>query len=218
MVVSPRRTSRSPEPGFSTGKHGRGAAKVPPLLAGRMAGCPMRCGSRRLATPRTAFRRPAHRRRMCRGPAIPHHRDVRDRGRRADRRGSRRLLPRAVQPCHAERHWLVDPDIPPRPPACVSLLRVSGVRWPSAVANCLSVRRHPPSDHRAARRCDSARPPHERDQTMGYSTPKTPFDLKEFLSHKGKPQSARKPVWNRRPAVAPTQADTLLTQTTGAGK
>ena len=42
---------------------------------------------------------------------------------------------------------------------------------------------------------------------MGYSTPKTPFDLTEFLSQKGKPQSGRKPAWNRRPAVTPKAPD-----------
>lgn len=51
-------------------------------------------------------------------------------------------------------------------------------------------------------------PSHAKDQTMGYSTPKPPFDLTEFLTKKGKPQSGRKPAWNRRPAVAPKAADT----------
>ena len=42
---------------------------------------------------------------------------------------------------------------------------------------------------------------------MGYSTPKRPFDLTEFLSQKGKPQHVRKPAWNRRPAVTPKAPD-----------
>ena len=39
---------------------------------------------------------------------------------------------------------------------------------------------------------------------MGYSTPKTPFDLAEFLSQKAAPRSYRKPVWGRKPASMPT--------------
>lgn len=42
---------------------------------------------------------------------------------------------------------------------------------------------------------------------MGYSTPKKPLDLTEFLSQKGKPRSARRPSWNRRLAVAPKTPD-----------
>ncbi len=38
---------------------------------------------------------------------------------------------------------------------------------------------------------------------MGYSTPKKPLDLTEFLSQKAKPQSGRRPAWNRRPAATP---------------
>lgn len=53
---------------------------------------------------------------------------------------------------------------------------------------------------------------------MGYSTPKKPFDLTEFLNQKGKPQSARKPVWNRRPAVAPKATDTLVDPSAETGK
>ncbi|QLQ18044.1 MAG: hypothetical protein HZT43_04030 [Exiguobacterium profundum] len=43
---------------------------------------------------------------------------------------------------------------------------------------------------------------------MGYSTPKKPFDLGEFLSEKGSVRSGRKPTWQRRapaPAAAPTE-------------
>jgi hypothetical protein len=35
---------------------------------------------------------------------------------------------------------------------------------------------------------------------MGFSTPKTPFNLADFLSQKGTPRSSRKPAWSRRPA------------------
>lgn len=45
---------------------------------------------------------------------------------------------------------------------------------------------------------------------MGFSTPKTPFDLAAFLSQKGKPQYARKPAWNRRPAVMPKAPDSQV--------
>lgn len=38
---------------------------------------------------------------------------------------------------------------------------------------------------------------------MGYSTPKTPFNLAEFLSQKSAPRSYRKPVWGRKPASKP---------------
>lgn len=38
---------------------------------------------------------------------------------------------------------------------------------------------------------------------MGYSTPKTPFNLTEFLSQKAAPRSYRKPVWGRKPASRP---------------
>ena len=53
---------------------------------------------------------------------------------------------------------------------------------------------------------------------MGYSTSKPPFDLTEFLGQKGKPKFVRKPVWNRRPAETPKEADTLDAQATEAGK
>lgn len=43
---------------------------------------------------------------------------------------------------------------------------------------------------------------------MGFSTPKTPFDLRAFLSQKGKPQAARRPAWNRQSAVTPKASDT----------
>lgn len=48
---------------------------------------------------------------------------------------------------------------------------------------------------------------HDKDKPMGYSTPKKPFDLTEFLNQKGKPPFARKPAWNRRPAVTPNAPD-----------
>lgn len=44
---------------------------------------------------------------------------------------------------------------------------------------------------------------------MGFSTPKTPFNLADFLSQKGTPQRSRKPVWNRRPARS-TEDDTVV--------
>jgi hypothetical protein len=50
-------------------------------------------------------------------------------------------------------------------------------------------------------------PFHEKDQIMGYSTPKTPFNLAEFLSQTGKPKSMRKSTWNRRPAVTQKAPD-----------
>lgn len=50
-------------------------------------------------------------------------------------------------------------------------------------------------------------PAHDKDQTMGYSTPKTPFDLTAFLNQEGRPQFARKPAWNRRPTVTPKAPD-----------
>ena len=51
---------------------------------------------------------------------------------------------------------------------------------------------------------------------MGYSTPKPKFDLKEFLSQKGKPKFSRKSAWNRRPADTSKAADTLVAQSTEA--
>lgn len=48
---------------------------------------------------------------------------------------------------------------------------------------------------------------------MGYSTPKTPFDLTEFLSQTGKPKFVRKSVWNRRPAATPKAPDTPVEPT-----
>jgi hypothetical protein len=56
-------------------------------------------------------------------------------------------------------------------------------------------------------------PLQDKDQTMGYSTPKTPFDLTEFLSQTGKPKFVRKSVWNRRPAVTPKAPDTPVEPT-----
>lgn len=44
---------------------------------------------------------------------------------------------------------------------------------------------------------------------MGFSTPKTPFNLSEFLSQKGTPRNARKPNWKRAPqAPLPEVEDT----------
>lgn len=40
---------------------------------------------------------------------------------------------------------------------------------------------------------------------MGYSTPKKPFDLGEFLSEKGSVRSGRKPTWQRRAPPAPAE-------------
>ncbi len=34
---------------------------------------------------------------------------------------------------------------------------------------------------------------------MGFSTPKTPFNLSDFLSQKGTPRNSRKPNWKRAP-------------------
>ena len=34
---------------------------------------------------------------------------------------------------------------------------------------------------------------------MGFSTPKTPFNLADFLSQKGAPRTSRKPNWKRAP-------------------
>ncbi|MCL7466765.1 hypothetical protein [Phaeovulum sp. NW3] len=42
---------------------------------------------------------------------------------------------------------------------------------------------------------------------MGYSTPKKPLNLVEFLSQKGKPRSVRKPAWNMRPGTAKPPCD-----------
>lgn len=42
---------------------------------------------------------------------------------------------------------------------------------------------------------------------MGVSTPKTPFNLAEFLSQKAPPGSRRKPAWNRPRSAAPTEDD-----------
>lgn len=51
-------------------------------------------------------------------------------------------------------------------------------------------------------------PPYQdKDQTMGYSTPKTPFDLTAFLNQEGRPQFVRKSAWNRRPAVTQNAPD-----------
>lgn len=47
---------------------------------------------------------------------------------------------------------------------------------------------------------------------MGVSTPKTPFNLAEFLSQKAPPGSRRKPAWNRPRAAAPTTDDAGVTE------
>lgn len=48
---------------------------------------------------------------------------------------------------------------------------------------------------------------------MGFSTPKTPFNLAEFLSQKGSPRNSRKPMWKRRSLVqeeeSPAEAATV---------
>lgn len=47
---------------------------------------------------------------------------------------------------------------------------------------------------------------------MGISTPKTPFNLAEFLSQKAPPGSRRKPAWNRPRAAAPANDETTETE------
>ncbi len=47
---------------------------------------------------------------------------------------------------------------------------------------------------------------------MGISTPKTPFNLAEFLSQKATPGARRKPAWNRPRNAAPTPEDTAETE------
>ncbi len=42
---------------------------------------------------------------------------------------------------------------------------------------------------------------------MGISTPKTPFNLAEFLSQKATPGQRRKPAWNRPRSAAPAAMD-----------
>lgn len=41
---------------------------------------------------------------------------------------------------------------------------------------------------------------------MGFSTPKTPFNLAEFLSQKGTPRRAHRPRFGRKPAAPLTEA------------
>jgi hypothetical protein len=53
---------------------------------------------------------------------------------------------------------------------------------------------------------------------MGYSSPKKPFDLTEFLSQKSKPPFSRKPSWNRRPAATPKAADPQVEQSVAPAK
>jgi hypothetical protein len=43
---------------------------------------------------------------------------------------------------------------------------------------------------------------------MGFSTPKTPFNLAEFLSEKAPPRSSRKPSWKRSMARSANVAET----------
>lgn len=47
---------------------------------------------------------------------------------------------------------------------------------------------------------------------MGVSTPKTPFNLAEFLSQKAPPGSRRKPAWNRPRAAAPATDEATETE------
>ena len=47
---------------------------------------------------------------------------------------------------------------------------------------------------------------------MGVSTPKTPFNLAEFLSQKAPPGSRRKPAWNRPRAAAPANDEATETE------
>ena len=42
---------------------------------------------------------------------------------------------------------------------------------------------------------------------MGFSTPKTPFNLADFLSQKGAPRTSRKPSWKRSPQPRDAEAD-----------
>ncbi len=48
---------------------------------------------------------------------------------------------------------------------------------------------------------------------MGYSTPKIPFNLAEFLSQKAAPRSYRKPVWRQKPVSRPTTGENPDTDT-----
>jgi len=50
---------------------------------------------------------------------------------------------------------------------------------------------------------------------MGYSTPKTPFDLAEFLSQKAKPGAGRKPSWRR---LAPRRPSAIGEVAAAAGQ
>jgi hypothetical protein len=53
---------------------------------------------------------------------------------------------------------------------------------------------------------------------MGYSTPKTPFDLTKFLDQKAAPRSYRKPVWARKSFVKlSAENDTSLDDGAGNG-
>ena len=49
---------------------------------------------------------------------------------------------------------------------------------------------------------------------MGFSTPKTPFNLAEFLSEKASPRSSRKPTWTRGTARSATAAEAETSQET----
>lgn len=54
---------------------------------------------------------------------------------------------------------------------------------------------------------------------MGFSTPKTPFNLSEFLSQKGTPRNSRKPNWKRAPqAPLPEAEDTEVIESAEAAE
>lgn len=42
---------------------------------------------------------------------------------------------------------------------------------------------------------------------MGFSTPKPPFNLAQFLSEKGTPRSSRKPQWKRRTPTSASESE-----------
>lgn len=42
---------------------------------------------------------------------------------------------------------------------------------------------------------------------MGISTPKPPFNLAEFLSQKGKPNTSRRNNWKRQSPTAPSESE-----------
>jgi hypothetical protein len=51
---------------------------------------------------------------------------------------------------------------------------------------------------------------------MGFSTPKPPFNLAQFLSEKGTPRSSRKPQWQRRSPTSATEAEVTVDDETAA--